>query len=251
MLTCAFWRGNFSFETQNFELDKAYAQTHLGVTPGSYVKLSVSDTGAGMSPEVKERMFEPFFTTKELGKGTGLGLSTIYGIVKQSGGNIWVCSELNQGTTFEIYLPRIEKTLESGGRQIRSRNLPKGSETILVVEDEDGVGKIVKKTLHELGYGVILAAQAQEAIQKASEYDEQAIQLMITDVVMPGMSGRELKDHLISLRPKMKVIFMSGYTDDDIIRHGILKKEMHFIQKPFSMEALAQKVRMVLDGTPN
>ena len=241
--------GKLLIETDNVELDKTYAQTHAGVQAGPYVRLSVTDTGAGMPPEVKDRIFEPFFTTKELGKGTGLGLSTIYGIVKQSGGNIWVYSEENLGTTFKIYLPRIDQTAESNGFLNHPQELPKGSETILVAEDEEEVGKIIRKTLQTCGYEVLLAADGREAIRLVQEYPNESIQLLITDVVMPGMSGRELRDHLLTLRPEMKVIFMSGYTDDAVIHHGVLRKEMHFIQKPFPMNALAQKVREILDGS--
>jgi CheY-like chemotaxis protein len=240
--------GKLLIKTDNVELDKTYAQTHAGVTAGPYVRLSVTDTGAGMPPEVKDRIFEPFFTTKELGKGTGLGLSTIYGIVKQSGGNIWVYSEENIGTTFKIYLPRIDQSSASNGFLNHPQELPRGSETILVAEDEEGVGKIIRQTLQTCGYEALLATNGREAIRLVQEYPAQSIQLLITDVVMPGMSGRELRDHLLTLRPEMKVIFMSGYTDDAVIHHGVLRKEMHFIQKPFPMNALAQKVREILDG---
>jgi CheY-like chemotaxis protein len=239
--------GKLTLETRNIELEKAYAQTHPGVVPGSYVRLSVIDTGSGMPPEVKNRLFEPFFTTKELGKGTGLGLSTIYGIIKQSGGNIWVRSELYKGTTFEIYLPRFEESPESAESDIHPHQTPQGSETILIVEDEKEVGKIIKKTLQELGYKVLLTEGGREALQWFQGKEPPSIQLMLTDVVMPGMSGRELRDLLTDLRPDLKVIFMSGYTDDAVIRHGISKKEMNFIQKPFSVNVLAQKVRQVLD----
>jgi CheY-like chemotaxis protein len=241
--------GKLTIETGNVLLDKSYAQNRPGVVPGPYVKMSVIDTGSGMPPEVKNRVFEPFFTTKELGKGTGLGLSTIYGIIKQSGGNIWVQSELYKGTTFDIYLPRIEEPTEEGEEAGDSPIPLQGSETILVVEDEKEVGKIIKKTLQELGYKVWLTEGGREALRFIKDQETPPIQLLITDVVMPGMSGRELRDHLIDLKPDLKVIFMSGYTDDAVIRHGISKKEMNFIQKPFSVKFLARKVRQVLDET--
>lgn len=241
--------GKLLISTENIQLDKAFAQIHPGVTPGPYVKLTVTDTGTGMTPEVKERIFEPFFTTKELGKGTGLGLSTIYGIIKQSDGNIWVYSQPNQGTTFEITLPRIDEIQEPDDSISTASEIPKGTETILVVEDETDVGKIIQKALQECGYEVFLATNGFEAIQMVREFKNIQLNLLLTDVVLPGMSGREIRDHVTRLRPGIKVIFMSGYTDDAVIRHGIRKQEMDFIQKPFSMNALACKVREVLDFT--
>jgi signal transduction histidine kinase len=240
--------GKLIFETCNMDLDKNFAQSHPGVTPGPYVLLTVTDTGLGMTPEIQERIFEPFFTTKELGKGTGLGLSTIYGIIKQCGGNIWVHSELSKGTTFEIYLPRIE---ESDGFPVGEEPLeprPLGKETVLVVEDEQEVGRIIKRSLEALGYQVLLAGGGQEALRLIEGTEPSRIRLLITDVVMPGMSGRELSDRLTALYPHLKVIFMSGYTDDAVIRHGVSSQEMNFIQKPFSLNTLAGKVRWVLEA---
>lgn len=239
--------GRLIIETCNVALDEAYAQTHPGVIPGPYVRLTVTDTGSGMPPEVLERIFEPFFTTKELGKGTGLGLSTIYGIIKQSGGHIYVRSRLNQGTTFEIYLPRVDAETELEKNERAPVLLP-GEETVLVVEDEKEVGKIVQRSLESLGYRVLLAEGGQEALEILEGSDPAQIRLLITDVVMPGMGGRELSDRLVARYPHLKVIYMSGYTDDAVIRHGISVQAMNFIQKPFSVGTLAGKVRQVLDS---
>lgn len=241
--------GKLIISTENVELDKTFAHTHPGVLPGPYVKLTVTDTGTGMTPEVIERIFEPFFTTKELGKGTGLGLSTIYGIIKQSEGHIWVHSEPNLGSTFEIYLPRMDNVFDIDGSISPSAEMPKGTEAILVIEDEVDVGKIIQKTLQGCGYDLFLATDGQEAIRMVRETQRTSFKLLLTDVVLPGMSGREIRDHITGLQPGIKVIFMSGYTDDAVIRHGIRKKEMDFIQKPFSMNELARKVREVLDNT--
>ncbi len=239
--------GQLTLTTDEVFLDQHFSRSHPDVPIGPYVKLSVSDTGSGMTPEVKSRLFEPFFTTKELGKGTGLGLSTIYGIIKQSGGTIWVESELYKGTTFEIYFPLLQETAEPEEIGLSPQGPLSGLETVLVVEDEIEVGKIIQKALETLGYRVILAGGGQEAWQQLQDPETPPIHLLLTDVVMPGMNGRELRDRLLTLNPKLKVIFMSGYTDDQVLRHGILKKEMHFLQKPFTVQALAQKIRQVLD----
>jgi two-component system cell cycle sensor histidine kinase/response regulator CckA len=238
--------GKLTIETANAELDEEYARAHIAVKPGRYVMLSVSDTGIGMAQEVKERIFEPFFTTKEKGKGTGLGLSTVYGIVKQSGGNIWVYSELEKGTTFKIYLPRVDEPLEELKEEVRKKGLPGGSETIFVVEDNEEVRKLAKRILEKQGYKVLDGSQGNEALQ-ICEGHKGPIHLMVTDVVMPGMSARELANRLMSVHPEMKVLYMSGYTDNAITHHGVLEKGMNYIQKPFTVDGLLRKVREVLD----
>lgn len=236
--------GRLTIETANVHLDEGYVNGHVGVNPGDYIRLTVSDTGIGMAPEVRRRVFEPFFTTKDKGKGTGLGLSTVYGIVKQSGGYIYVYSEPGMGATFKIYLPRIDEELEreSAGPQ----ELPKGKETILVVEDEKDVRTLIVQILRKQGYKVIEAENGGEVFTACANHQGK-INLLLTDVVMPGMSGRELAEKLLGWHPEMKVLYMSGYTDDAMIRYGVLEAGMNFMQKPFSMEALAQKVRQVLD----
>ena len=238
--------GKLTIETANVELDGKYALKHIAVKPGHYVMLSMSDTGCGMTPEVKDRVFEPFFTTKEKGKGTGLGLSTVYGIVKQSCGNIWVYSEPGKGTTFKIYLPRVDEPLEELKKEVRKKEFPGGSETIFVVEDNEEVRKLAKRILEKQGYKVLEASQGNEALQICEE-NKGPIHMIVTDVVMPGMDGRELANCLKVHHPKMKVLYMSGYTDNAIVHHGVLKKGMNFIQKPFTIDGLASKVRKVLD----
>jgi len=243
--------GKLTIETANVELDGAYARRHVAVTPGRYVMLAVSDTGVGMTPEVRDRVFEPFFTTKEKGKGTGLGLSTVYGIVKQSEGNIWIYSEPGHGTTFKIYLPCVEEPLEEARRKRVKEELPHGSETILVVEDEEKVRKLAVQILERQGYRVLEAAHGDDALQLWGQQKNGPIHLMVADVVMPGMSGRELARYLEPLHPEMKVLYMSGYTDNAIVHHGILEKGLDFIQKPFTIEGLINKVREVLDRDSN
>jgi nitrogen-specific signal transduction histidine kinase len=238
--------GKLTIETANAELDEVYARSHASVTPGHHVMLSVSDTGVGMSPEVKERIFEPFYTTKEKGKGTGLGLSTVYGIVKQSGGNIWVYSELGQGTTFKIYLPWAEATSEEKIEKVVKEEPPRGSETILVVEDEEELRKLAAQYLQKQGYRVLEAPEGEEALFICGKYKE-PIHLLVTDVVMPGMSGRELSERLIALRPEIKILYMSGHTNSAIFQQGVLEPGVILLQKPFTLEGLARKVREVLD----
>ncbi|MBM4279106.1 MAG: PAS domain S-box protein [Deltaproteobacteria bacterium] len=238
--------GKLTIETANVELDEAYAKRHIAVKPGFYVMLSISDTGVGMPPEVKERLFEPFFTTKEMGKGTGLGLSTVYGIVKQSGGNIWVYSEPGQGTTFKIYLPRVDEPLEERKEEV-IQEVTKGDETILVVEDEETVRKLAVRLLKKQGYQVLEAPDGGQAFILCEKY-EGSIHLILSDVVMPGMSGRELVERLQKIHPEAKILYMSGYTDNVIAHHGILEKGIEFISKPFTLESLARKVREVLDS---
>jgi CheY-like chemotaxis protein len=239
--------GKLTIETANIELDENYARSHIGVTPGHYVMLSVSDTGVGIAREVKERIFEPFFTTKEKGKGTGLGLSTVFGIIQQSGGNIWVYSEPDLGTTFKIYLPRIEEDAESLKPSAVSTKSLQGSETILLVEDEEIVRKLACTILQKNGYKVLEAPNGEEALRIVQEQNGNPIHLLVTDVVMPGMSGRQLADRVERLRPEMKILYISGYTDNAIVHHGVLEKGIDYIQKPFTIEGLARKVREVLD----
>ena len=214
--------------------------------PGQYVLLTVSDTGTGMSQEVRENIFEPFFTTKEVGKGTGLGLSTVYGIVKQNEGFIYVASKLGEGTTFKIYLPRFEvETVQVPFEEITSKR-PTGTETILLVEDDEAILDLGKMILENLGYTVIAAQVPADSISIAEEYPGD-IHLLITDVVMPEMNGPELAEQLSTIRPDLKCLYMSGYTADVMAHRGILDEGLNFIQKPFGSDDLAVKVRQVLD----
>jgi CheY-like chemotaxis protein len=239
--------GKLTIETASVELDEWYARQHAEVTPGSYVMLAVSDTGTGMDKETLSHIFEPFFTTKEQGKGTGLGLATVYGIVKQSGGHIWVYSEVGRGTMFKIYLPRLEETGEAVEPGLARAKLPQGSETILLVEDEAGVRDLILEVLTARGYNVLEARSGAEALHICQQYAG-PIHLLLTDVVMPGgMNGRELADRLTSLRPELKVLYMSGYTDEAIVHHGVLDRDTVFLQKPFTPNALERKTREILD----
>jgi two-component system cell cycle sensor histidine kinase/response regulator CckA len=238
--------GKLTIETGNADLDEASTFGHVGVEPGRYVMLSVSDTGVGITPEVMERLFEPFFSTKEKDKGTGLGLSTVYGIVKQSDGDIWVYSEPGKGATFKIYLPRVDEPLEERRVKVLSDELLRGSETILLVEDEENVRKLALRVLERQGYKVLSARDGDDALLICEQFKD-PIHLMLTDVVMPGMSGHELAKRLKSLHPKMKVLYMSGYTDDTIVLHGVLVEGVNYIQKPFTVDALTKKVREVLE----
>lgn len=240
--------GKLTIETDNVLIDEEYASHHFSVRPGRYVMLAVSDTGCGMDEATQSHIFDPFFTTKEVGKGTGLGLSTVYGIVKQSGGNIWVYSEVGRGTTFKIYLPCIESHTKESKVRTEDKNLQKGTETVLLVEDEERVRDMTREILQESGYHVLEAKHGQEALFVAEQYPG-AIHLMLSDVVMPQMSGRELAERLSPLRKDMKVLYMSGYTDDAIVHHGVLDEGMSFIEKPFTPNGLAHKVREVL-GAP-
>ncbi len=237
--------GKLILETANAELSEQYAELHQPVVPGRYVMLAVSDTGTGMTPETRARIFEPFFTTKEKGKGTGLGLSTVYGIVKQSGGYVWVYSELGRGTTFKIYLPRVDAAPDTL-LPAREPVTVAGTETILLAEDDAVLRPLAKGLLEKIGYTVLDAADAEEALEAARQYTE-VIHLLLTDVVMPGASGRELARQLESHRPDVKVLYVSGYTDDAIVHHGMLEPGLNFLQKPFTPAALARKVREVLD----
>lgn len=240
--------GKLTIETTNITLDKEYARTHMGVSPGDYVMLAVSDTGVGMNREVKSHLFEPFFTTKERGKGTGLGLATCYGIVKQSRGYIWVYSEPEKGTTVKIYLPRVEGTAEALPKRIEPKHLPRGSETVLLVEDERSVREVCARMLREQGYTVLEAATGEHALRQVHEYTPKGIDLLVTDIVMPHMGGKELADRIRTEYPEIRVLFMSGYTDNAIVHHGVVDRDVAFLQKPFSRAGLARKVRELLEG---
>ncbi|MGA7919605.1 MAG: CHASE4 domain-containing protein [Candidatus Acidiferrales bacterium] len=241
--------GRLTIETSNVELDNQYSAEHSVVEPGPYIMLTVSDTGCGIDAATQARIFEPFFTTKEQGRGTGLGLATVYGVVKQSGGYIWVYSEVGQGTTFKIYLPLVVALSDKKAQEKASSAPEPGSETILFVEDELSVRELVTEYLTARGYHVLEAPDGLKALEIATEHDGE-IQLLITDVVMPHLSGRELASRVTARRPRLKVLYISGYTDDSIFRHGVLEGGMAFLQKPFNLKALAAKVREVLEGVP-
>jgi CheY-like chemotaxis protein len=241
--------GILTIEAASVELDDHYAATHLNVRPGPYVALTVTDTGTGMTPEVQGRLFEPFFTTKEVGKGTGLGLATVHGIVMRSGGNIGVYSEIGKGTSFKVYFPRVDVN-----EQVPDLDRPPvlahiGGETVLLVEDAQGLRELAKRLLERQGYTVVLAANASEAVRVFGAHP--SIDVVLTDVVMPGGSGPDLVRQLLSQRPSLHVIYMSGYTEDAITQHGVLRPGVAFLHKPFTSETLGQKVREVLDGMPH
>jgi len=238
--------GKLTIETANVYLDDVYVKEHEQVQPGDYVMLAISDSGKGMDEETCSRIFEPFFTTKGPGEGTGLGLSTVYGIIKQNRGYVWVYSEPDKGTTFKIYLPRVPEESQEQKIAPDSRKTTSGSETILLVEDDENVREFSSRILKENGYFVLEADRGSSAIKISQQY-EGTIHLLLTDVVMPEMSGRELSEHLSRLRPEMKIIYVSGYTDNAIVHHGVLDKNTHFIQKPFAPKVLLEKIREVLD----
>jgi nitrogen-specific signal transduction histidine kinase/ActR/RegA family two-component response regulator len=240
--------GRLIIETSDVELDQGYVDRHLGGMAGRYVLLSVSDTGVGMDDVTKAHLFEPFYTTKERGKGTGLGLATVYGIVKQFGGCIWAYSEVNHGTTFKIYLPRASDTAVIAESGLALSDTPRGTETILLVEDEEAVRHLAQRVLEVHGYTVLAASNGPEAVA-IYQWSGVPIHLLVTDVVMPQMSGRELADKLSELGPPPRVLFCSGYTDTAIVEHGILDADTAFLQKPFTPDGLVRKVRAVLDST--
>jgi PAS domain S-box-containing protein len=241
--------GKLTIETANVILDRQFTQTHRAVEPGPYVMLAVSDTGAGMGPEVKSRIFEPFFTTKEKDKGTGLGLSTVYGIVKQSGGSIWVYSEPGHGTTFKVYLPCVDENAQVDAGAVTPADY-RGTETVLLVEDEDSVREVANEILTMNGYKVLQASQGNEALEMSRGH-QGTIDLMVTDVVMPLMGGPELAQHLALTRPQMRVLYMSGYTDDAIVHHGVLSEGTAYLQKPFTATAFARKLRETISASQN
>jgi two-component system cell cycle sensor histidine kinase/response regulator CckA len=238
--------GMLTMETSNVHLDEQYAHDHIEVKPGPHVMLAVSDTGIGMDRATQARIFEPFFTTKDKSKGTGLGLSTVFGIVRQAGGSVWVYSEPGKGTTFKVFLPRVDAAVDRVGTRRGPESLG-GSETILLVEDDEQVRAVARGILRKKGYVVLEASNAEEARLHAERHPAR-IDLLLTDVVMPQMSGPQLANRLTSIRPEIAVLFMSGYTDDSVVRHGVLESQIAYLQKPITSDTLTSKVRMVLDG---
>jgi CheY-like chemotaxis protein len=238
--------GKLTIETSNVEIDEAFTQAHLGAVAGRYAMVAVTDTGAGMDATVRAHLFEPFFTTKEVGKGTGLGLATVYGIVKQSDGYISVYTELGKGSSFKVYLPRIEAAPAGAAAAVKI-GPARGSETVLIVEDEGAVLKLTRRALEAQGYTVLAAADGGDALRIVERHGG-TIHLLLTDLVMPGLSGRELADQLQVRRPGIRVLYMSGYPGDAVVQHGSLTPGSAFLQKPFSPDSLARKVRDVLDA---
>jgi PAS domain S-box-containing protein len=239
--------GKLTIETTNTELDEGYAREHATVRPGPCVLLTVSDTGTGMDRETVSHIFEPFFTTKELGKGTGLGLATVYGIVKQSGGHVWVYSEPGHGTTFKIYLPRVSEPVDGATPVAAGPATLQGTETVLLVEDEAPVRELARRMLEAKGYQVLAAANPADALTLVAGHPE-PIQLLVTDVIMPGIDGRELARNLQQARPGLRVLYLSGYANEAIVHRGVLDAGVAFLQKPFTPDTLSRKVRAVLDA---
>ena len=237
--------GKLTIESANVEFDNSYSRAPMVLMPGRYVMLAVTDNGCGMDADTQAHIFEPFYTTKEKGKGTGLGLATVYGIVKQSGGYVWVYSEIGKGTTFKIYLPSVEEEVAPQEKKPAAAALPRGTETVLLVEDEEGVRNLAKEYLESCGYKVLVAEDGNAAIELVSKHSG-PIDLVMTDIVMPGISGSDLAKRVESLRPDIRVVYMSGYTDQAIIHHGILSSDVLLLQKPFTMSTLAHKLREAL-----
>ena len=240
--------GRLAIETANVELDGSYGESHVPVQPGSYVLLAVSDTGVGMDSATKARIFEPFFTTKEPGHGTGLGLATVYGIVKQSGGYIWVYSEPGHGTTFKVYLPRVAGVAELAEPAPSAAIHTRGSETVLLVEDQEDVRRLARRVLEGRGYTVLAASNGDEALDVVAQYPHR-IHVLVTDVVVPGVNGRELARRVTASRSDVKVLFVSGYTGEAVHQRGLLEPGVAFLQKPFTADVLARKVREVLGSS--
>jgi two-component system, cell cycle sensor histidine kinase and response regulator CckA len=237
--------GKITIETQNIDLQEAYVASHTAVLPGPYVMIAVSDSGMGIDAETLTHIFEPFFTTKL--SGTGLGLAMVYGAVKQSGGNIWVYSEPGRGTIFKIYFPRVDGSADSVGPAERNAATPKGTETILLVEDSDSLREVTKEFLQIAGYNVVEGRDGKDALQVARAHEE-AIHLLLTDVVMPGMSGRELANEVKRIHPETRILFMSGYTSNAIVHRGVLDEGVSLLTKPFTRSGLTQKVREILNS---
>ena len=239
--------GKLSIDTRVAELDETYARSRPGVIPGDYALISVSDTGSGMDKGTLEHIFEPFFTTKDKDKGTGLGLATSFGIIKQHGGNIWVYSEPGQGTTFKIYLPLCTENAEAEARPVNILPLATASATVLIVEDDPTVRKLAGVILADQGYVVIESDDVSDAILKAAAH-ESPIHLVLTDVVMPEMKGPEVFDKIRQHHPEARVLYMSGYADNMIARHGVLNQGIQFVQKPFTVKGLLEKCHQALHG---
>jgi two-component system, cell cycle sensor histidine kinase and response regulator CckA len=241
--------GKLTIATTNATLDENYARTHIGAVAGNYVMFSVSDTGTGMTGEVKARLFEAFFTTKPKGKGTGLGLATCQTIVQQSGGHIGVCSEFGKGTTFNVYFPLVDLPLDAAARPTQTGPLPRGTETLLVVEDEPSVRHLARRVLETQGYHVLSAANGQDALHVVRDHKGPPIRLVVSDVIMPLMGGKVMAEWLQTAHPELKILFTSGYTDEAITRHGVLDKGVEFLPKPYTPATLVHRVREMLDAT--
>jgi len=238
--------GKLTIDTSNSVLDSTYCRAHTEVKPGRYILLAVSDTGCGMDEKTQACIFEPFYTTKSVGKGTGLGLAMVYGFIKQSGGHICVYSEVGLGSTFKMYLPEVGAVPSSGELPADNETMPGGDETILLAEDDSAVRAHTRRVLERCGYTVLEAAQGAEALRLA-ETETGPLHLLVSDVVMPEMGGRRLVERVLALKPGIKVLCLSGYTADAVVRHGVLESEIAFLQKPFTPSVLARKVREVLD----
>jgi CheY-like chemotaxis protein len=240
--------GRLTIETADVDLDESSAQEHLGATPGAYAMLAVTDTGTGMDANVRAHLFEPFFTTKEVGKGTGLGLATVYGIVKQSGGHISVNTEVGRGSSFKVYLPRVHPPPRAAAPAATTRPAAvRGSETVLVVEDDPAVLSLSCRALEAEGYTILCASDGTDALRIVERHGGE-IHLLLTDVVMPGMSGRELAEQMAARRAGIRILYMSGYPGDEAIHQGTLVRGNAFLQKPFSPDGLMRKVRETLDA---